>query len=54
MKTPLTGAALGVTDSVKRAMDILKDRDLPKAHPNGRQNYTPRPRKPPVADTTAA
>ena len=47
----LTGNAQNVTDAVKRASEILKDRDLPKPKADTRRNFTPsrpKPKAPPA------
>ena len=45
-RTLLTGAAQGRTDTVARAMEILKDRDMPRPKTGLRQNFPPRGKKP--------
>jgi hypothetical protein len=42
----LTGNAQSRTDTVARAVEILKDRDMPKPKADFRQNFSQRPRKP--------
>ena len=42
----LTGNAQSRTDTVARASEILKDRDMPRPKADLRQNFSQRPKKP--------
>jgi hypothetical protein len=46
MKHPPIGHAQRKMDTVARAMEILKDRPMPKPKASPRQNFGPRPGRP--------
>jgi hypothetical protein len=46
MKHPPVGHAQPKTDTVARAMEILKDRPMPQPKANTRQNIGPKPGRP--------
>jgi hypothetical protein len=46
MKHPPVGHAQPKTDTVARAMEILKDRPMPQPKTSSRQNIGPRPGRP--------
>ena len=47
MKHAVVGNSMSVTDSVKRAMEHLKDRPMPNPKADHRQNYTRKPKPAP-------